>query len=285
MLIYKNTFDNIKSINCDFLVEDQFYATDDEAIVADGITRDPIGISDLSGLTQQDFLENYPKPSGGFLAAKEICNTFSNTVGTLKDRLIKCNNNLKKLNAKYILKCDYLENDYYGAVASCITIKNNILDYAYICDCGIIVYDSLGNIKFQTEDDKKLHSDPFINQLGISWNLPEARIIVRRDYRNNLSNIHNGKCISYGALTGEDSAISFIRNGQIQLVSGDIVLVYSDGFNNFLHDKDFISQIINFQKDNFESYIKIKSQSDYENYGKEKTIVLFKIKECVKNSV
>ena len=45
MLIYKNTFENIKTVNLEFPVEDQYYANDNEAIVADGITRDPIGIS------------------------------------------------------------------------------------------------------------------------------------------------------------------------------------------------------------------------------------------------
>ncbi len=35
MLLYKNTFENIKTMNCDFPIEDQFYADDKEAIVAD----------------------------------------------------------------------------------------------------------------------------------------------------------------------------------------------------------------------------------------------------------
>ena len=41
MLIYKNTFDNVMTIGFDFPIEDQYYANDTEAIVADGITRDP----------------------------------------------------------------------------------------------------------------------------------------------------------------------------------------------------------------------------------------------------
>lgn len=48
MLLYKNTFENIKTMNCDFPIEDQFYADDKEAIVVDGITRDPIGVYDLA---------------------------------------------------------------------------------------------------------------------------------------------------------------------------------------------------------------------------------------------
>lgn len=276
MLIYKNTFDNIATSNCNFPIEDQFYASENEAIIADGITRDPIGISDFSLCTKQDFLEKYPRPSGAELAAKVICGTFSKTQGTLMEKLIECNKNVHILNEKYINKCDYLQNDYFGAVASCVNIENNILNYAYICDCGIIVYDRLGNIKFQTEDDKEKYSDPFIKNIGIPWNLPEARIIVRRDYRNNLDNIQNDKCVSYGAITGERDAIEFIRDGRLSLKNGDLILLYSDGFINFLHDKEFIKQLLNFNKEQFENYVTIKSEESYEKYGKEKTIVLFR---------
>ena len=276
MLIYKNTFDNIATSNCNFPIEDQFYASENEAIIADGITRDPIGISDFSLCTKQDFLEKYPRPSGAELAAKVICDTFSKTQGTLMEKLIECNKNVHILNEKYINKCDYLQNDYFCAVAFCVNIENNILNYAYICDCGIIVYDQLGNIKFQTEDDKEKYSDPFIKNIGIPWNLPEARIIVRRDYRNNLDNIQNDKCVSYGAITGERDAIEFIRDGRLSLKNGDLILLYSDGFINFLHDKEFIKQLLNFNKEQFENYVTIKSEESYEKYGKEKTIVLFR---------
>ncbi len=35
MIIYKNTFENIKTLNCDFPIEDSYYADDCFAIVAD----------------------------------------------------------------------------------------------------------------------------------------------------------------------------------------------------------------------------------------------------------
>ena len=276
MLIYKNTFDNVMSIGFDFPIEDQYYANDTEAIVADGITRDPIGISDFSKFTKKEFLEKYPRPSGAELAAKEVCSTFSNNTGSLVDRLIEANRSIKRLNEKSISECDYLENDYYGTVASCVSIEDNILNYAYICDCGVIVYNKNGNVKFKTEDDKELYSDPYINKIGIPWNLPEARKIVRSEYRNNLNNIIDGKCVSYGALTGEESAVSFIRSGQLKLEDGDIIVVYSDGFTYYLSDKEFINNIIKFDKNVFEKYIETKSKEDYEKYGKEKTLIMFK---------
>lgn len=80
----------------------------------------------------------------------------------------------------------------------------------------------------------------------------------------------------YGALTGEDSASDFIKCGQIKLEKNDIVVVYSDGFSEFLHEQEFISLILNFQQEKFEEYINMKSKEDYNKYGKEKTLVLFK---------
>ena len=120
------------------------------------------------------------------------------------------------LNKKYIKECDYLENDYYGAVASCIEIKESTLKFAYICDSGVIVYDKLGNIKFQTEDDKKIYSDPYKREAGLPpWYLSECGKIVRSKWRNNPDNIIDGKCVSFGAITGEKEAISFIKSGEI----------------------------------------------------------------------
>lgn len=276
MLIYKKTFENIKTLNCNFPIEDQYYADDTKAIVADGITRDPVGILDLSKVSFEEMIRLYPRPSGAFLAAKTIVETFSKIEGDLLEKLIKCNQEVKKLNDLYIDKCDYLQNDYYGAVASCVNIEGDRLYYGYICDCGIIVYDKKGNIKFQTVDDKEVYSDFYINKLGIPWNLPEARVIVRRDYRNNPNNIQDNLCVSYGAITGEITAISFIRTGAIDLEENDIVVIYSDGFKNLLELPEFINLIINFDSNKFEDYIKKISKSNYEKYGKEKTLVIMK---------
>lgn len=49
-------------------------------------------------------------------------------------------------------------------MASSVHIEKDVLSYSYICDCGVIVYDKLGNVKFQTEDDKELYSDYYVNR-------------------------------------------------------------------------------------------------------------------------
>ena len=160
-------------------------------------------------------------------------------------------------------------------MAACVSICETVLNYAYICDCGIIVYDRDGNIKFKSDDDKEIYSDKYIG-MGIPWQLPETRKIVRRDFRNNLSNIVDGKCVSYGALTGEEEAISFIREGSVALDNNDIVIVYSDGLSNYLKEASFINQVLNFEKESFEEYINQKAREDYDKYGREKTLVILK---------
>ena len=276
MLLYKNTFDNIMTENHNFPVEDQFFATDTMAVVADGITRDPVGVLDLSSITNDEFIKKYPRPSGAELAAKTICDTYAKSSGTPKERLIQCNQAVKALNDRYIATCDYLQNDYYGAVAAAVIIQESTLYYAYICDCGIIIYDKDGKIKFQTEDDKAKYSDFYINKIGIPWNLPESRVIVRRDYRNNPENIQDGHCVSYGALTGEEEALQFIQSGTQPLSSGDLVVIYSDGISNFLHEQSFINKLLNFNSQELEEYIHAQASTDYNKYGKEKTLVLLK---------
>lgn len=276
MLLYKNTFDNIMTENHNFPVEDQFFATDTMAVVADGITRDPVGVLDLSSITNDEFIKKYPRPSGAELAAKTICDTYAKSSGTPKERLIQCNQAVKALNDRYIATCDYLQNDYYGAVAAAVIIQESTLYYAYICDCGIIIYDKDGKIKFQTEDDKAKYSDFYINKIGIPWNLPESRVIVRRDYRNNPENIQDGHCVSYGALTGEEEALQFIQSGTQPLSSGDLVVIYSDGISNFLHEQSFINKLLNFNSQELEEYIHTQASTDYNKYGKEKTLVLLK---------
>lgn len=277
MIIYQKTFENVKTIDSNFPIEDCYYVDADMAIVSDGITRDPIGIPDLSKASFSEMVKNYPRPSGGELAAKTIVDTFGNMKEklSLKELLIQANKNVKKLNEKYIKECDYLENDYYGAVASCAKITGNILEYAYICDCGVLVYDEHGNIKFQTKDDKALE-DPYIDKIGIPWNLPDARKIVRRDYRNNPEKIEDGKCVSYGALTGEEKAELFIKEGSLEIEDKDLVVVYSDGFTEYFKREDFYPMIKKLKEEEFVSYVEKLSIEDYEKYGKEKTIVLMK---------
>ena len=277
MLVYKKTFKNILFKDNNIPIEDHFFASQNEAIVADGVTRDFVGLDDYTNIPYEERLKHYPNPSGADIASIEACLTFAKTEGNLEEKLTKCNKAIKRLNDRYVPTCDYLEKDYFGAVVSCIQIEDNILHFAYLCDCGLIVYDKNGNIRVQSVDDKRKVSDPLIRRIGYSFSTPEGRAIVRKDFRNNPKNIIDGRCVSYGELTGEESALRFIKYGNVQLEEGDRVIIYSDGFYSYLRESDFIDQIINFNEERFEKYIEDKTQIDEEEFGLEKTIVLYKI--------
>ena len=100
--------------------------------------------------------------------------------------------------------------------------------------------------------------------------------MVRKQFRNNPNNIVDGKCVSYGALTGEEEAIGFIKTGAVKIADGDTIIVYSDGMSNYLTDKEFIDNILSFNKDIFEKYMHNKSLEDDKKYGSERTIVVYK---------
>ena len=279
MILYNKTFDNIKTIGFNFPIEDAYFCKGNFAVVADGITRDFTGYKNTRGVSPLELATHYPNPSGAEYASKEICKSFENDYNkiinnelSLKGAFINANKKVKELNDKYIKECDYLENDYYGAVASAAYIHNNVLYYSYVCDCGIAVFNNKGELKFKTNDDMA-SVDSHFDTSPYEWYDPEARVIVRRDYRNKPNNKY-----SYGALTGEKEFENFIREGSINLEKDDLVIVYSDGFSSYLVEKDFYKNFTILNKEEFEDYINKMSKTDYEKYGREKTVIIIENK-------
>lgn len=72
------------------------------------------------------------------------------------------------------------------------------------------------------------------------------------------------------------TAIEFIKSGEVPLSKNDSIIVYSDGFSEFLHEEEFIKNILEFNSEKFENYIDKKSREDSSRYGKEKTLVLYR---------
>lgn len=282
MLLFSKTYENIKTIWYNFPVEDVFWCNEKFAIVADWVTRDPVWLPDLSVVNINEFINNYPRPSWWALAADCAVQAFKDNLGVkCNDKLLVCNSAIKKLNDELNPSVDYLENDYFATVAATVEIDNEKMFYSYICDCGVIIYDNVWKIKFQTDDSKKMYSDKYIDEyMGsnwLKWSDPQARFDIRKYFRNNVENIQDGNCVSYWCLTWEDSAKFFIKNWCVSVNVGDYVIVYSDGFSSFLQDKEFISKIVNFDEKELDSFIESKSKSDYKKYGSEKTMILFEV--------
>ena len=217
--------------------------------VADGITRDPMSylpnMKTLGG--KLSFVWNYPRPSPAKRAADLFCETFPAALmdfGKDENGIIEAfraaNRQIKEWNHRTIPYPNYTINDFAGCV-SAGTVQDskdkNIIHWGYIADCGLSVIDEKGNVIFKTKDDGPSKYDKHIwasdRLKGLNWRDPDARRIVRSMFRNNPEEEH-----SYGALTGETGAMPYINTGTIELRPIDILLVYSDGVEEILFNKE-----------------------------------------------
>jgi len=255
--------------------------------VADGITRDPISPKDFTDLSYEEVLKKYPNPSGARLAADTFCESFVRflhkkipSIKIIRNAFIFCNKEISKLNKKHINKVDYLANDFFGCCANGGMIYKNNFFWGGICDCGIIIYNKFGKIKFRTpnwmkpfkEYEKKNLQKPDFN-----FAQPKYRKMIRLEYRNNVKKIKNNECISYGALTGEKEAEKFLNFGKIGLNEGDLVAFYTDGFEDTIRHKNFFNTI--YQKteslidQHFIPYTLSLAKQDCHKFGRERTLI------------
>ena len=224
------------------------------AAVADGITRDPIGVKFLPPraalAARRRAFANYPNPSPAKIAADIFCRSFSQFLSAhystakyssgkiIKDAFQSANEKIAEYNRQTFPRIDYLENDFAACVAVGGIINDKRLFYGFIGDCGVAVFDKTGRLKFRTPDEVE-PVQKFLMSENKSFSDPARRVEIRSQFRNNPKHRVNGKKLSFGALTGEPVASQYFRFGDINLVAGDRVLFYSDGITEIIFDKNF----------------------------------------------
>jgi hypothetical protein len=228
--------------------------------VADGISRDPIGMPEFPDYKTFTGKVKYPIPSPAKKAADLFCESFIEksrkaepSTNSVKESAIYANKKINLLNKN--LKVDYLENDFAACVASFGIISNGTLYHGFITDCGVCVFDEKGRLKFRTKNEgpnleieKETAKNP--EKYGASWRDPRRRARTRSWYRNNLK-----EPLSYGAFTGEKQAINFVRTNETKLNQNDFVIFYSDGFVPIIFSENFnvaklFSRIENYFEEN-----------------------------------
>lgn len=105
--------------------------------------------------------------------------------------------------------------------------------YGYIGDCGILVYDHHLLPLFLSD-----------NPIGILEQFREGfefedKSDQRLFWRQKLRNHPDRRFMTHGALTGEASALSYLKTGSIDLEPGDTVIMFSDGIYPFIFDHWF----------------------------------------------
>ncbi len=232
-------------------------------------------------------MEKYPNPSGARFAADIFCESFvkflknkGSSRKKLQEAFISGNKAIAKLNETQLKEIDYLFNDFYGCVASGGVIHNNKLYWGGIGDCGIIIFGKSGKIEFQTPNWIKpfeKYEEESLKKSKDQWCTPEYRKTVRSKYRNNPKMIMNGKNVSYGALTGEKNAEKFMHFGEVELNKNDLIIFYTDGFEDTVQHNNFFTKI--YQKtesltdQHLVPYSLSLAKKDNHKFGRERTLI------------
>lgn len=230
------------------------------------------------GVTRRGFSGHYPHPSPARVAAETVVEILTKILtGSAKiteeqmyGAFRQANDSVRVVNERLGLwdNHDWWGRDLAGAVASCLNLEKDVFFYGFIADCGVAHLSVNGDLLWHTPDllapvEKYF---PLVEELG-----EEERFIrVRRDFRNKPRANHP----TYGVLTGERAALSYVRVGSRPYTAGDILAVYSDGVIPFLGDHTFQQLLSQSPKSKILQYV--VQRSSPQQYADEKTLILIR---------
>ncbi len=123
---------------------------------------------------------------------------------------------------------DYGRNNYAGCVAAAARRVPGEVHWSYLADCGIAVVSHRGDLVYKTPDagpdveNTERWRHPELE--GKVWDDPAARQFIRKTFVNKPEQPH-----SYGTLTGEYAAVSYLCGGTFPVEERDHVFLYTDG--------------------------------------------------------
>lgn len=229
--------------NITFPEEDYSVVDGNIFCVADGVTRDLIGGEIVPyPKTKEDAIyiaEHYPNPSGALASSKIIANHFVKYVNemkkdineeNLKEAIKKANRDIWKINKDR--KIDYVGEDLYCSEAVGGIITEKYLYCFAIGDCYIKIFDEDKKEIFSTENDHlwmEEFEEEYLKKGKYDWFDPRSRLLIRGALRNNYMVTYNGKKVGYGALTGEERAMDFVKIYKVPLENAKFICAFSDG--------------------------------------------------------
>lgn len=240
----------------EFPEEDYYYIKDNIFCVADGVTRDLIG-GEIKPYPQtreeaQYIKEHYPNPSGAFTSSKIIADNFVKYMNginpneeNVRNAIDMANKDVWQINKNR--KIDYVGEDLYCSEAVGGVITNDDLYCFSIGDCYIKIYDENANELFSSENDH-LWMEEFEEEylkLGLyNWDDPRSRLLIRGALRNNYLVTYKGKHVGYGALTGENTAMDFVKINKVSLKNAKYICAFSDGCIPYFEKKEEVQKTL-----------------------------------------
>ncbi len=240
--------------------EDTILAQDSFMAVFDGVTL--------------EHTSPYPSPS----PAKQAADIAASSAYTLyKDSREACIGTEKDLIKQLFIQADeaiydlnkrlgvtsktvnYLDKQYASAVGAVAFIKDSILYYGQMTDCGVLVLDDMLRPITDAIFDTDMYDDYVADieqRLHLTRGSEQEYVYIRKNLVNNPDVKVNNRNINFGVLTGETVATQFLKIGQQKLHDGYTIILYSDGFIPYLHHQDFIHLLASGADTEIETYIR-----------------------------
>lgn len=246
-------------------------------VVSDGVTL------------ELDEKGKYPKTSGAGKVAKIFCDTAVKeieksyekiTFPDIKKVFSKANQNIKKFNdskGRTKDKINYWDFDLFSATGAFVALKGKTVYWGSICDSFVICFKKNSGISFKSP----CCWDTLRKNLPKNWmenNETERKKMIRKTYRNGVD--ESGKLVGYGVANGEKAAERYFKCGKFSVEDGDVVLLITDGFENYIELPDFIKLFLDWPSDIKQRFKKITDQKSIEDpngFGRERTIIAVKI--------
>lgn len=210
-------------------------------VVADGVARSHFSDG------------RYTHPFGSRKASEIFCkiiigyleenfeNNNQDVLDKIKNAFDLANQKIKEFNIEKGIhkKLNYVEYDWLDVVGVVGIIWENKVYYGYVGDCGLVVFDSNNNKKFQTKEmvTGPVHEFRKTKDNWKSLSANERKYLIRIELRNNA----NGK--GYGTFSGEEGVKNYYVFGKVDLVKDDMVVFYTDGFAEYLEKERIVLSI------------------------------------------
>ncbi len=232
--------------------------------------------------------ETYPNPSGAAKAAEILCKAAISEAEKKYDsfgednlgEIFKiANKSLTDYNASYgrtSQTINYFDNDFFSATTAFLLIKGKKAYWYSLCDSGMVVFNKNGH---------KILSSPITSPLKgkflpTGWKRmnPENRAKVMHTHRNIVG--QNGELLGYGVADGEEKAVNYLNFGTVNLNDGDMVIVYTDGFEDYLALEEFNKLFLEWPADlkkQLNSITARMAKKSKKKYGLERSLTAIKI--------
>lgn len=172
---------------------------------------------------------------------------------------------------------NYWDVDLYSATTSFFLIKGKKAYWWSLCDSGVLLCDKNGEKLFTSPNGWEI----FKKNISKDWeNMPEKEKIItmHKSFRNAVDK--KGNPTGYGVADGEEEAKLYLNVGTLNIYNGDMVFLYTDGFEDYFIFTDFLDVFLSWQENmqsRLEAFIGEKSSQDQSKFGREKTLIVISV--------